>query len=100
MAYKQTQQENVFINNGKTLATLYGFMQGKKIGKAKIRYEIRAGKKGTGKTLARVSCVFLAYSQDAAMKKLSRKVGGLEFIGAENMDKFADAGYVPDPFGR
>lgn len=100
----QFQQENVFINHGKTLATLCAFSSkrhGIQIGKTKFRYEIRAGRKGTGRTLAKATCVFLASSQERATKKIAEKVGGIEWFDYDkNREKFEKAGYIPDPFER
>lgn len=74
MGYKQIQQENVFIYGG-TLATFCGFSEGTDIGISKIRYEVRAGKKGKGRILAKVNCVFGYKSQFDAIWKLKKKLG-------------------------
>ena len=98
--YRQSQQENVFINHGKTLATFCTFKTGINIGKSKIRYEVRAGRMGKGRVLAKATCVFLLYDMERATKKISIKVGGIEFMNNHNMDKFRAANYIPDPFER
>lgn len=101
--WRQIQQENVFINNGRTLATLCAFTTGRNIGKSKLRYEVRAGKKGRGRVLAKAVCVFLLQDQMRATKKISQKVGGLEHImysDPESVKKFEAAGYIWDPFER
>ncbi len=103
MSYRQTQQENIFINNGKTLATVCTFMSGRNIGRSKIRYEVRAGKKGRGRILAKATCIFLLHDQKRAIQKISKKVGGLEFVrwsDEKSVAKFEAAGYIPDPFER
>ena len=99
MTYKTEQQENVFINQGKTLATFFTLTQGKGE-KLKIRYQVRAGKKGTGRILASEDCKFGARSQDTAMEKLRKTLNGIEFPDAYNLEKFEAAGYIPDPYAR
>ena len=103
MKYRQFQQENVFINNGRTLATLCAFRTGLTIGASKIRYEVRAGKKGRGQVLAKAVCIFRLYDQEQARKKITAKVGGIEFMhwnDPKSVEKFESAGYIPDPFER
>lgn len=103
MKWYQIQQENVFINHGKTLATLCAFSskrRGFSIGKTKFRYEVRAGKKGTGQVLGKVRFIFTATSKYFSTKRLSEKVGGIEWMNADNAGKFISAGYIPDPFER
>lgn len=102
MTWHQYQQENMFINHGKTLATFCAFQSGQhlKIGRTKLRYEIRAGKKGAGRVLGKATCVFSAISMELATRKLAEKVGGIEWMDADNVGKFIAAGYVPDPFER
>ncbi len=98
--YKQSQQENVFINHGKTLATFCAFKTGINIGKSKIRYEVRAGRMGTGRVIAKATCVFLLRDQERAIRKIAMKVGGIEFMNENNINKFEAADYIPDPFER
>lgn len=102
MAWYQYQQENVFINNGKTLAALCAFRTSHHlhVGKSKLRYEIRAGRKGTGRMLAGEMCVFLCSSQERAIKRIAERVGGIEYMDADNISKFIAAGYIPDPYER
>jgi len=67
----------------------------------KLRYEIRSGRKGKGKVLARAICFYGYHSQSEAIKKLEKKVGGMiEFMDENNIDKFEAVDYIPDPFER
>jgi hypothetical protein len=104
MAYRITQQENVFINGGKKLATWFTFKErGTNVGKTRIRYEVRAGKKGKGRILAKEKCVLGYWLQKAAQDKIKQKLGGVEFmdwVNEESRKKFEDAGYIPDPYER
>src|SRR5687767_4681221 len=102
MAYRITQQENIFINQGKTLATWFTFQQGR-WPNIKIRYEVRAGKKGKGRILAKASCLWGWVHQKAAGEKIAKKLGGIEFMDwekSESIAKFEAAGYIPDPYER
>ena len=65
-------QHDAILVAGKTRACFLTFKQGDK-----IRYQIRAGKKGTGAVLASADCVFGYYSQKAATDKMAAVVGGI-----------------------
>lgn len=99
MAYRIIQKENVFIDRGKTLATLFTFQQGR-YPRIRLRYEVRAGKKGTGRILAKASCRWGYHPQKAAQDKIKKKVGELEFMDEHNIEKFERAGYIPNPYER
>jgi hypothetical protein len=88
-------RSSVFINGGKTLAVFFSFGPDRlRVGRSHLCYEVRAGKKGTGRVLAKANCVFLCSSQENAMQRLSKQVGGLEFVADDNSNlaKFEAAG--------
>ena len=102
MTYRITQQENVFIHQGKTLATWFTFQQGR-YPDIRIRYEIRAGRKGKGRILAKASCLWGYVYQKTAQDKIAKRVGGVEFMDwekPESVAKFEAANYIPDPYER
>jgi hypothetical protein len=104
MTYRITQQANVFIQNGTVLATWFTFKEpGANVGHTRIRYEVRAGRKGKGRVLAKASCVLGYWFQKHAREKIEKKLGGIEFLDWEkdtNLKKFEAAGYIPDPYER
>jgi hypothetical protein len=102
MAYRIIQQENVFVDHGKTLATWFTCQQGNSehVERIRIRYVVRAGRKGTGRVLAQTRCRWGARFQDAAFQKISDQLGGIEWMDVDNIEKFEAAGYIPDPYGH
>lgn len=46
------------------------------VGRDRITYVLRAGRKGTGREVARASCVFCAIGQEQAFASIKRQVGG------------------------
>jgi hypothetical protein len=89
--YKLHGKENVFIADGKKLAIFFNYFEKST---QRIRYEVRAGRNGKGKLLAKEKCTWGYISQKVATDKIAKKLGGLEFCNENNYEKFIKANAI------
>jgi len=69
MTYRRCGDGEVCRVSGK-LALWITWRQGER-----IRYEIRAGRKGTGRVLATAKCIFNLRDEERAARRMEKKIG-------------------------
>lgn len=78
MTYRKLDDGTVCRIGGK-LACWFTWGQGER-----IRYEIRAGRKGTGRILAKATCVSTYRDEERAKQRMEKKIGKIVISEEDN----------------
>lgn len=81
---RRIQNDLCLVGTKKVLAR---FMTFRGHGSTRIRYEVRSGREGKGRTLGVASCTWGYKSETQAFERLKKKLGGIHIILDEPFTK-------------